>query len=119
MLLFAREPVKILAFATALLELLSVTFFHFTDPQQAAVDSVITIVAGFLGALAVGAEKTLPFVMGLVQAVLACVLAFGVHFGSPAQGSVMAFVAAAAGMWLRTQVVAPVPAPTPAGLHVE
>lgn len=113
-LVAVREPIKLLTFVLALCDLLSMTFFHFTVPQQAAVNSALAILVGVLGALMVSVEKTLPLISGFVQAVLACVLAFGLVLDSNTQASIMAFTAAATGMWLRTQVVAPVGPQTPA-----
>jgi len=49
-------------------------------------------------------------VLGVVQAVLACALAFGFAVAPETQGAVMAFVTALVSAFVRTQVVAPTPA---------
>lgn len=108
MLIFGREPVKVLAFLSAGITLLSVLVTHWSDEQQAAVNGVIAVVIGLVGAWMVSAEKALPFITGLVQAVLTCALAFGAHIDANTNATIMSFVAALMGMWLRTQVLAPV-----------
>lgn len=113
-MIFGREPIKLLALLAGIIEILSVTVVHFTDAQQAGVNAVVTIVVGLVGAWSVSAEKALPFISGLVQAVLTTAVAFGLHLPADANAAIMAFVAAAMGMWVRTQVVAPA-VPSPAG----
>lgn len=107
-MIFGREPIKVLAFLSAGISLLSVLLTHWTDEQQGAVNAVIAVVIGILGAWMVSGEKVLPLIAGFTQAVLACALAFGAHITADQTATVMAFVAAVVGMWLRGQVVAPV-----------
>lgn len=107
---FGREPAQWLGLISALVALLSSTLLHLSVTQQGTLNAVAVAVVGLVTAMAVSAEKAAPAVAGLVQAVLACALAFGAHLSPDTQGAIMAFVAAGTAFWLRTQVVAPVPA---------
>ncbi len=110
MKLLSREPAQWLGLLSAAVSLFSATVLPVSIGQQGALIAVATAVFGFLGAIAVSGEKAAPLVAGLVQSVLALALAFGLALSPEAQGSVMAFVAAGVAFYLRTQVVAPVPA---------
>lgn len=110
MKVFGREPAQFLGLLSALIALVSSTVLPLTVEQQGVLNAVAVAVVGLITAFAVSAEKAAPLVAGLMQAVLACALAFGVHLSPELQGSVMAFVAAGVAFWLRTQVFAPVPA---------
>ena len=105
-----REPAQWLGLISATIALVSSTFFEMTIQQQGVLNATAVAVVGFITALAVSGEKAAPMVAGLVQAVLACSLAFGLALSPELQGSIMAFVAAGVGWYLRTQVVAPVAA---------
>lgn len=105
-----REPAQWLGLLSAAVALFSSLIFPLDIGQQGALIAVATAVFGVAGALAVSGEKAAPLVAGLVQSVLACALAFGLALAPEVQGSIMAFVAAAVGWYLRTQVIAPAPA---------
>jgi nicotinamide riboside transporter PnuC len=105
-----REPAQWIGLLSAAVALFSSLIFPLDIGQQGALIAVATAVFGIAGALAVSGEKAAPLVAGLVQSVLACALAFGLSLAPEVQGSIMAFVAAAVGWYLRTQVVAPAPA---------
>lgn len=107
---FGREPAQWIGLLSAAVALFSAIVLPLSVEQQGALIAVATAVFGIAGALAVSGEKAAPFVAGLVQSVLALALSFGVALDPNVQGSIMAFVAAAVGWYLRTQVVAPVPA---------
>jgi hypothetical protein len=101
----------------AAIQLLSATLLTLTVEQQGLLNAVAVALVGFVTALAVSGEKAAPLVAGLIQAVLACALAFGAHLSPDAQSSIMAFVAAGVAFYLRTQVVAHVPAAAVAHHH--
>jgi nicotinamide riboside transporter PnuC len=109
-----REPAQWLGLLSAAVALFSAVVLPLSVGQQGALIAVATAVFGVAGALAVSGEKAAPFVAGLVQSVLALALAFGAQLSPEVQGSIMAFVAAGVGWYLRTQVVAPVPDATTA-----
>lgn len=110
MTVFGREPAQWLGFARAALVLLSATVVPLTTDEQGTVIAVLAAVFGVVGALSVSVDKAAPLVAGFIEAVLACAVAFGAHLDPNLQGAVMAFVAGAIGMFLRTQVAAPVTA---------
>jgi hypothetical protein len=85
----------------------SALFFPLSIEQQGTLNAVAVAVFGLLTALAVSGEKAAPLVGGLLQAVLACALAFGLALSPEMQSSAMAFVTAAVALFMRTQVVAP------------
>lgn len=115
--LLGREPAQWAGLTSAVLILLSETVLPMTVHRQGAVNAVVVAVVGVMTAAAVSAERAAPFVAGLAQAVIACALAFGVELSPEVQASVMAVVAPAVALWLRTQVVAPVAAPEVSGRH--
>lgn len=104
---FGREPAQLLGLLRAALVLVSATIIPLTVDQQGAVIAVMAAVFGVIGAFAVSAEKAAPLIAGLVEAVLACALAFGASLDPGLQGAIMSFVAAGVAFYLRTQVVAP------------
>lgn len=107
---FGREPAQWIGLLSAAVALFSALVFPLSVEQQGALIAVATAVFGVAGALAVSGEKAAPLVAGLVQSVMALALAFGAELSPELQGTIMAFVASVVGFWLRTQVVAPVPA---------
>lgn len=107
MISLKREPAQLLGLFAAAVQLLSATLLPLSIEQQGVLNAVAVAVAGLVTAWAVSAEKTAAAISGLVQAVLACALAFGFVLSPELQGSAMAFVSAAVALWLRTQVVAP------------
>lgn len=110
MKIFGREPALILGLFASAVQLFSAVVLPLDVGQQGAVNAIAVAVIGFATAAAVSAERAAPAVLGLVQAVLACALAFGLAVDPDVQGAVMAFVTAAVAAYIRTQVVAPVPA---------
>jgi len=107
---FGREPAQWLGLISAAIALISSTAFEMTILQQGVLNAVAVAIVGFVTAMAVSGEKAAPLVAGLVQAVLACALAFGLSLAPELQGSIVAFTAAGVAWYLRTQVTAPVPA---------
>jgi nicotinamide riboside transporter PnuC len=107
---FGREPAQWIGLLSAAVALFSAIVFPLSVEQQGALIAVATAAFGIAGALAVSGEKAAPLVAGFVQSVLALALSFGLELSPEVQGSVMAFIAAGVGWYLRTQVVAPVPA---------
>lgn len=101
-----REPAQWIGLLSAAVALFSAVVLPLSVEQQGALIAVATAAFGVLGAFAVSAEKAAPLVAGLVQSVLALALAFGAQLDPATQGSIMAFVAAIVGWYLRTQVVA-------------
>ena len=107
MRLFGREPAVVLGLVAALVQLLSATLFDWTVDQQGVINAVAVALAGFLTAWAVSAEAGFAALAGLVKAVIALALAFGLALSPDLQSSLMVVVSAIGAFWVRTQVVAP------------
>lgn len=105
---FSREPALVLAAFAALVQFLSIFFFNLTDAQQGLVNGVAVAVAGFIAAWKVSADKALPAIAGIVQALLSLAVGFGAHIGADQQVVVMTFVSALVALFVRQNVVAPV-----------
>lgn len=101
-----HEAAQLAAASAGAISLLSL-LFGFTPDQQGALNAVIVLVIGALSAWAVDGERAAPFMAGVVQAVLAVAVSFGAHLSASTQASIMAFVAAAIAVWLRSIVTAP------------
>lgn len=108
--IFGREPALILGLIASAIQLFSAVILPLSVEQQGVLNAVAVAVMGLVTAIAVSSDKAAPAVVGLVQAVLACALAFGLALSPDTQGAIMAFVSAAVSLFVRTQVVAPVPA---------
>jgi hypothetical protein len=109
MKIFGREPAVWLGFATSALALLAAYVVHLSTDQQGAIVAVIAGVLGLATAVIVR-DGIVAAVLGLAQVVLSLGLAFGAHIDAGHQALIMAFVASAVSMFVRTQVIAPVPA---------
>lgn len=109
-MIFGREPALVLGLVSALVQFLSATLLPLSDTQQGWVNIVAGCVIAVALAVKVSAEKVAAALVGLAQALVAAALAFGFDLSSATQSSVMVLVVAAASFFVRTQVVAPVPA---------
>jgi hypothetical protein len=113
--IWGREPALILGLIAAAVQLFSAVVLPLTVEQQGVLNAVAVALVGFATAAAVSAEKAAPAVLGVVQAVLACALAFGLALEPATQGAIMAFATALVSAFVRTQVVAPAPPSTTLG----
>lgn len=109
MKIFGREPALIMAFLGSLIAVLSALVFHLSDEQQGVLNAAIVAIFGFITAALLEKEKFVPAIVGLVKAVIAVAISFGLHWDPTTQGLVLTLVAAAAALWYRPQVVASVP----------
>jgi nicotinamide riboside transporter PnuC len=101
-----RNPVMISGGFAALLQFISTQVVPLTVDQQGSLNAVVVALLGFIAAAAVSEEKAVPAIAGLVQAVLAVVLAFDIHMTTQWQTAVMAVVSTGIAMFVHTQVVA-------------
>jgi nicotinamide riboside transporter PnuC len=109
MRVLGREPAQFAAALAAAVQLVTALFLPLSVTQQGAVNAVCVAVAGLFTALAVSKEKAAPLIAGLLQAIIALALAFGIALSPDMQSTLMSVVATVGGWWLRTQVWAPVP----------
>ena len=108
MKIFGREiPLWLSLVAAVVMGVAALT--HITADQQAVVNAVAAAIAGLIVAVAThdGASAA---ALGLVKAVLALALGFGLHLGSAQQVVIMTLAAAIVAMYVRTQAIAPVTA---------
>lgn len=109
MKIFGREPAWWIGILAAILMFAS-NWLPLTNDQQSIIIAVVNAVFGLVTAWAVSAEKALPAVVGLVQAVFALFLGFGLDVPANLQTGIMALITAISAGYVRTQVVAPVSA---------
>ncbi len=107
--LLGREPAQWLQLVSGFIIFVS-PVFHLDTGQQGALNAVATAVFGVATGLAVSGEKAAPMVAGLIKALIALALAFRFDIPPEMQVGAMVLVEAAVAWYLRTQVIAPVPA---------
>lgn len=104
-----REPALIVAFVVSLVMTVCAFVFPLTVDQQGILNAVAVAVAGVVTALMVKSDQLAPAILGLVKAVLALGLAFGLGLSTANQAVIMTAAAALVAAFVRTQVTAPVP----------
>jgi len=109
MKIFGREPALVLAFISSMIAVISALIFPLTDEQQGVLNAVVVALFGFITAALLAKEKLVPAIVGLIKAVIAVAISFGLHLTPETQGLVLTLVATAAALWYRPQVVASVP----------
>jgi hypothetical protein len=103
--IFGRDPALWLTLIATAVRLFSAFVIDLSADQQA----VLNAVAGFV--IAKVAHQGQPAaILGLVHALLALGVGFGLHMDPDTQALVMSFVGLVISMFIRTQVIAPVPA---------
>jgi len=115
MKIFGREPAAWIALFAVVLQLLSSYLIHWSADTQGVVNAVIVALFGLWTAahLPDWRDKILPAILGVAQAVFALMLAFGADLSSEAQSQWMALITIVVGLFVRTQVTAPVQSPQP------
>lgn len=103
-----REPSLILGVVSSAVALLSAFFIPLTSEQQGAINAAATAILGVVLAIWVTHEKLAPVVIGLLQALIALGLSFGLHLDQIQQSVIMSFATAVAAMFTRQIVFAPV-----------
>lgn len=109
MKVFGREPALVMAFISSAIMVFSSFIFPLSDEQQGVLNAVVVAIFGFITAALLAHEKLVPALVGLVKAVIAIAISFGLHLSPEQQGVLLAFVAGAAALWYRPQVTASVP----------
>lgn len=101
-----REPVVIFQ-ALVVPALMAVSLvFGFSDDTQALVNAALLALGGFVAAAGVSVRSALPLLSGLVKAVFAVVLGFGLDVPGNWQAAVMGVVAVAVAFFTQSQVTA-------------
>lgn len=105
-----RDPALTATAIATGIRLLAAFAFNLNENQQALLNAVVVAAAAAWVAFAVRREGQVPAVLGLAQALLALALGFGLEVNPELQAMIMSFVGLIVSMFIRTQVVAPVPA---------
>lgn len=109
MKIFGREPALIMAFLSSAIAVFSAIIFHLNAEQQGGLNAAVMAVFGFITAAMLAKEKYVPALVGVLKALIAVAISFGLHLTPEVQGVILTFVATAAALWYRPQVVASVP----------
>jgi hypothetical protein len=104
--ILGREPAVFFALAASVL-LAAIQFLNVPDTISGALNAVVLAGAGFATAATVSAERALPALTGLVQAVFAVFLAYGSPLSDSAQTGILALIAAVGAYFVRQNVEAP------------
>jgi prepilin signal peptidase PulO-like enzyme (type II secretory pathway) len=108
--LFGREPAALLAFFAILVKLFSAFVINVDADVQAWVNAVAAAAVGIAVAWIVH-DGLSAAIYGFAQAALALAVGLGLGWSADKQAIVLSVVAGAIGMWTRSQVTAPTPAP--------
>lgn len=109
---FTREPVAIVQGLVVPVLLAIVMLFHWSETTSGAVNVLIVALGGAVAALGVGVDALLPLLGGLAKAVIAVLLAFGLHVPEETQAFVLTVVSVVVAWLTRPQVTAKTPATT-------
>lgn len=109
-MILGREPALWAAGARALIALLSALFIPLTIDQQGGLNALVAVILGIIVAMQVKAEKAVPFLLGLVEAVIYVAVSFGWNMSADKQTLIVGFVAAIIAIWTRDRVDAPIDA---------
>lgn len=99
-----------MAIVTPAVQLVSAWILHLTDEQQGVLNGLAAAVLGFVAMLGMDRDRALAGLGGVVQALIALGLAFGVELDPSAQSAILALVAGAVAFFVHTQVAAKIPA---------
>lgn len=113
--IFGREPAVIIGFLAALIEALGGTVLHLSGGIQGALIALVTAAFGVWTAAHVASDKLLPAVLGFAQAGFSLYIAFGQNVSAGDQAAVMTLITMTVALFVRTQVVVPVPPARPEG----
>lgn len=107
MRILGREPAVFFAMAATLVQAV-LLLAPWSDEVHGALNAAVLAAAGFATAAMVAQDAALPALTGLIKAVFAVVLAFGMHVPDNWQVGILAIVTAAGAFVVRQNVVAPV-----------
>lgn len=107
MKILGREPAVLWGLVATLAQAV-LLLFNLDAGVQGAANAVLLAVAGFLTAASVSVDAALPALTGLLKAVFALVLAFGVDLPSATQVAILAVVTAVGAFFVRQNVSAKV-----------
>lgn len=108
--IFGREPAILLTLFATAVRLLGAFVIDLSGDQQAVLNAAATAIAALTVAFMVR-DGQVAAILGVAQALLALAIGFGLDVNAEHQAVIMSFVGAVVAAFVRTQVVAPEPAP--------
>jgi ABC-type Fe3+-siderophore transport system permease subunit len=108
MKVFGRNPAAWLGLVAVGVQFLVAWGVPLTEPQQAGINAVATLVMGLVLAVTVAREQIIPVASALLVAVLQLAIAFGAHMGQHQVATAGALLTGALALWLHGQVTAPI-----------
>jgi hypothetical protein len=111
--ILGREPVLWLSLVAIGVKVISAFLVHVSTDQQAVINAAAAAIAGLLVAVSTRDGES-GAILGVVQALLALGVGFGLRWTPDQQAMVMSLASTVVAMFVRTQVTAPVPPSAPA-----
>ncbi|SEG92567.1 hypothetical protein SAMN04489712_13436 [Thermomonospora echinospora] len=108
MKIFGRDPAAWLALVAVAVQFLVAWGVDLSEAQQAGINAVATMAMGLAISWVVAKDKVIPAAAGLLTAVLQLMVSFGWDISQQQIATAGAMVTAVLGLYLRTQVTAPV-----------
>jgi hypothetical protein len=110
-LIFGREPAVLAELVAAILVAVNLFLLpDFNDVLQGSINAVVVAAASIYVAVKVRADNLLPLLLGGFKVLVALFVAFGVDWSDQQQAAALGVAAIVAGLFVRTQVPAPVTA---------
>lgn len=111
MRILGREPAQWAMLVNIVTMFVFAFVVHVTATQQGVIMAVVMTIMGVITA-AVTHDGLSAAILGLAKAAISLALAFGAHWSADQQAILLSLVAIVTGMFIRTQVAAPVPPQT-------
>jgi hypothetical protein len=105
-----REAAMTPALVAAIIQVISVFIFPFTDEQSGVLNAVVALIAAAVTAFSVAVEKGLAVLLGGANVLIQLVMAFGLTLTTAQQMAAATFATLLAGWLTRQNAVAPVAA---------
>jgi hypothetical protein len=112
--IFGREVAVWVALFAAGLQALTAFGLHISDDLQSILTAAVAALLGLVVAFMVG-DGVIAAALGFVQAFFSVLVGFGLDWSAENQAKLLSFVAIALGVFVRQNVVAPVPATAVSG----
>jgi hypothetical protein len=109
--ILGREPVLWTTLFAVVLQLGTAFGLALSTEQQALLNAAFVAVLGAVAAAMVSAERVVPLLVGVLQALLQLAVGFGLDLTPEQQTTVLTVAVALVAFWTRGQVLAPVPPP--------
>lgn len=106
---FSREPIAVVQGLLVPILMTVVLLFHWPADTVGIVNAALLAIGGFVASLGVGIDAALPLLTGLGKAVIAVLLAFGLHVPEVTQTVVLTVLSIVVAYLTRPQVTAKVP----------